>query len=521
MGGCPATRRGTKQRPKPAASLNGADKRRLGAPRARCHRSTASHPGKKTADRGVTIRRSRERSRLSRPPGPATWVGGLRASARHLVRVPRPVPGRPRNRRPQSAEGLRQRPARDRDRAAPARAVRAQSAAPRRRLALPGDAGLVDVLELRVHGARAGAALGLPAAQRGVHPLPQLDPAGERLRADRLRAAADRAAPDVPGLRLRRHARELRAAQPRQRPGRVRRQPVRRNAEPARRRRADRRAGARVRLPKQGREGAVAPLAGVGLVQRDGDRQPLLARLRGRHRGRADRGRDRLPRPVAPPPRRNDVPRAETLAWLKRGYTDGTRRLAARWIGGLARTRVTPNALTAGRITLCAASAVIIWFAYHRPWLLYWLAAAVFVVGSVLDILDGALARYGGKATAFGAFFDSTTDRVGEGAMLAAIGLVFTRAGNDIAVVFTIVAVAGSFLVPYVRAKAEALGLRGDVGLGSRAERVVVITAGLVFAPWGGLQWAIYLLAATSWLTVAQRILHVRKQLIHGGINVD
>ena len=85
---------------------------------------------------------------------------------------------------------------------------------------------------------------------------------------------------------------------------------------------------------------------------------------------------------------------------------------------------------------------------------------------------------------------------------------------------FTIVGVAGSFLVPYVRAKAEALGLRGDVGLGSRAERVVVITAGLVLAPWGGLPWAIYLLAATSWLTVVQRILHVRKQLISGGTNV-
>jgi CDP-diacylglycerol--glycerol-3-phosphate 3-phosphatidyltransferase len=121
----------------------------------------------------------------------------------------------------------------------------------------------------------------------------------------------------------------------------------------------------------------------------------------------------------------------------------------------------------------------------------------------------------------FGAFLDSTTDRVGEGAMLAAIALVFARNGNDTAVVFTIVGVAGSFLVPYVRAKAEALGLKGDVGLGSRAERVVVITAGLVLAPWGLLPWAIYLLAATSWLTVLQRVLHVRKQLISGGTNVQ
>jgi CDP-diacylglycerol---glycerol-3-phosphate 3-phosphatidyltransferase len=207
------------------------------------------------------------------------------------------------------------------------------------------------------------------------------------------------------------------------------------------------------------------------------------------------------------------VTRAETLAWVKRGYTDGTRRLAARWIGGLARTRVTPNALTAAGISLCAASAVVVWFAHDRPWLLYWLAAVLFVVGSVLDILDGALARHGGKTTPFGAFLDSISDRVSEGFVLTAIALVFSRDGHDIAVGFTIAAIAGSFLVSYARAKAELLGLRGDIGLGSRAERVVVITGGLVFAPWGGLQWAIYFLAATAWFTVLQRVLGVRRQL--------
>jgi CDP-diacylglycerol---glycerol-3-phosphate 3-phosphatidyltransferase len=207
---------------------------------------------------------------------------------------------------------------------------------------------------------------------------------------------------------------------------------------------------------------------------------------------------------------------------VKAGYTTGARSLASRSVTGLARTRVTPNALTTAGVTLCVAASVLVPFESHtNKVLVYWLAAGVFVVGSILDILDGALARAGGKSTPFGAFLDSTTDRVGEGAMLAAIALVFARAGDHVAVVVTIAAVAGSFLVPYVRAKAEALGLRGDVGLGSRAERVVVITAGLVFAPWGGLQWAIYLLAATSWLTVVQRILHVRKQLIHGGTNVQ
>jgi phosphatidylinositol phosphate synthase len=207
------------------------------------------------------------------------------------------------------------------------------------------------------------------------------------------------------------------------------------------------------------------------------------------------------------------------LSRVKEGYTTGARSLASRSVRSLANTRVTPNALTTAGVSLCLAAAVLVPFEDRNRILVYWLAAAVFVVGSVLDILDGALARAGGKSTPFGAFLDSTTDRVGEGAMLAAIGLVFARAGNDVAVVFTITAVAGSFLVPYVRAKAEALGFRGDVGLGSRAERVVVITAGLVFAPWGGLQWAIYFLAATSWLTVVQRILHVRKQLIDGGMN--
>ena len=98
------------------------------------------------------------------------------------------------------------------------------------------------------------------------------------------------------------------------------------------------------------------------------------------------------------------------------------------------------------------------------------------MVGSLLDILDGALARAGGKATPLGAFVDSTTDRMGEAAMLGAIGLVFMRHGHEFALGATFAAVAGSFLVSYTRARAEALGLRGDVGLSSRAERVVIVT---------------------------------------------
>jgi len=214
----------------------------------------------------------------------------------------------------------------------------------------------------------------------------------------------------------------------------------------------------------------------------------------------------------------NATPR---LRRVKHGYTTGARSLASRSVSSLARTRITPNVLTTTGVSLCLVAAVLVPFEDRADKLLvYWLAAAIFVVGSLLDILDGALARVGGKSTPFGAFFDSTTDRVGEGAMLAAIALVFSRHGQDWAVVIAVAAVVGSFLVSYTRARAEALGLKGDVGLGSRAERVVLITAGLVFAPWGGLPWAIVALAATAWLTVVQRILHVRKQLVHGGSDV-
>jgi CDP-diacylglycerol--glycerol-3-phosphate 3-phosphatidyltransferase len=164
-------------------------------------------------------------------------------------------------------------------------------------------------------------------------------------------------------------------------------------------------------------------------------------------------------------------------------------------------------------VTFCAAAAVLVYLEYRDELLFFWLGAVVFVIGSVLDILDGALARQSGRGTPFGAFIDSTTDRVSEAVMLGAIALVFSRDDNEIALGFAIAAIAGSFLVSYTRARAEALALRGDIGIGSRAERVIVITAGLVLAPWGALPWAIYLLAVAAWFTVVQRVLSVRAQL--------
>jgi len=169
--------------------------------------------------------------------------------------------------------------------------------------------------------------------------------------------------------------------------------------------------------------------------------------------------------------------------------------------------------LTAAGVTLCAVAAVLVYFEYRNEILFYYLGGSIFVIGSILDILDGALARRSGKGTPFGAFLDSTTDRVSEAFVLGAIALVFYRQREEVALAFTFAAVVGSFLVSYTRARAEALGIRGDVGIGSRAERVVVIGVGLALAPWGVLPYAIYLLTATAWITVLQRVLHVRREL--------
>jgi phosphatidylglycerophosphate synthase len=128
------------------------------------------------------------------------------------------------------------------------------------------------------------------------------------------------------------------------------------------------------------------------------------------------------------------------------------------------------------------SAAITIPFEDRNQLLFYWLAAVFFITGSILDVLDGALARQSDRATPFGSFLDSLSDRVSEGFVLAAIAFVFARAGDDISVVFCVLAVAGSFLVSYARAKAELIGLRGDIGIGGRAERVVVISSGLILA---------------------------------------
>jgi CDP-diacylglycerol--glycerol-3-phosphate 3-phosphatidyltransferase len=203
---------------------------------------------------------------------------------------------------------------------------------------------------------------------------------------------------------------------------------------------------------------------------------------------------------------------SSALGRFKDAYTTGVRQLAARAMGRLGRTWITPNVLSAAGVTVCILASVIVYFEY-KAWWLFLVGSAVFLLGSVLDILDGALARSQGLGTPFGAFVDSTVDRVGEAFMLGAIALTFARDGKEWAIAMAFAAVAGSFLVSYTRAKAEILGLKGDVGIGSRVERVAIICIGLALAPLGVLPWAVTVLTVIAWFTVVQRMLSVRRQL--------
>jgi CDP-diacylglycerol--glycerol-3-phosphate 3-phosphatidyltransferase len=179
----------------------------------------------------------------------------------------------------------------------------------------------------------------------------------------------------------------------------------------------------------------------------------------------------------------------------------------------LIQSRLTPNAISLTGLALNVVAAVLVFED------LFFLGGVAFIVGSVCDTLDGRYSRMSGKGTQFGAFLDSTLDRVSEGVVLAAVAAEFAEDGNDFAVAATVIAVLASVMVSYTRARAEALGVTGDVGIAPRAVRVVILSIGLLFA--GGaslgdfslLDAAVYVLAVLSIITVFQRIFHVRKAL--------
>jgi CDP-diacylglycerol--glycerol-3-phosphate 3-phosphatidyltransferase len=173
----------------------------------------------------------------------------------------------------------------------------------------------------------------------------------------------------------------------------------------------------------------------------------------------------------------------------------------------LIESRLTPNMISIAGFVLNVCAALLIWQTQY-----FW-GGVVFIIGSIMDTLDGGYSRMSGKGTPFGAFLDSTLDRVVEGIVLTAIAARFADRGDELAVAAVVVAVLASLTVSYTRARAEALGVECKVGIADRLVRVIILSAGLVFASLGLLEPAVYVLAALSSITVAQRIFHVRREL--------
>jgi CDP-diacylglycerol--glycerol-3-phosphate 3-phosphatidyltransferase len=172
--------------------------------------------------------------------------------------------------------------------------------------------------------------------------------------------------------------------------------------------------------------------------------------------------------------------------------------------------RLTPNAITVIGFGVVLAAAVLIGMGNLLA------GAAVLTAGSLLDAVDGALARATGGTSAFGSFLDSTLDRAAEAVLYGGVAAYYLGTAADPAgpVLLALLAMAGSFMVSYTRARAEGIGLTASVGLAPRLERLVLIVAGIGLAGLGfgiGLIGALGIIAVLSVATTVQRIWHVHR----------
>ncbi len=169
----------------------------------------------------------------------------------------------------------------------------------------------------------------------------------------------------------------------------------------------------------------------------------------------------------------------------------------------LAGAGVTPNLVTVLGFGLSLAAAGLVMAG------LWTAAGVVFWVSGLTDLLDGGLARLTGRTSRFGAFLDSTLDRLSEAALLGAIAYEFGREGDGIGVGLAFGAATFGLLTSYARARAEGLGLRGDTGLADRGVRVILLGAALVAGP---VKEVLGLLSVLGAITVVQRTVYVRRQ---------
>ena len=174
----------------------------------------------------------------------------------------------------------------------------------------------------------------------------------------------------------------------------------------------------------------------------------------------------------------------------------------------LSKGRFTPNTLTLLGLVINIGAAYLVAFSY------FLLGGILVLVSGLFDLLDGALARFIKQSTKFGAILDSTVDRISEAAILCGLLIWYIPRGSEIEILLIFAVLIGSFLVSYIRARAEGMGLECRIGLFTRAERVIVLAVGLIV---NQVFIALCILVIFVYFTVAQRLFYLRKQAKIGG----
>ncbi len=169
----------------------------------------------------------------------------------------------------------------------------------------------------------------------------------------------------------------------------------------------------------------------------------------------------------------------------------------------LSKSGITPNALTLINLALNIVAAYVIATGHFVP------GGVLVLLSGLFDLLDGALARFTKQTTKFGAILDSTVDRISEAAILYGLLIWYLARGGNLEIILTFAVLIGSFLVSYIRARAEGLGWQCQVGLFTRSERVIVLAIGLLV---NQILIALCVLAVFVFITVVQRLVYLWKQ---------
>ena len=178
-------------------------------------------------------------------------------------------------------------------------------------------------------------------------------------------------------------------------------------------------------------------------------------------------------------------------------------RITSPLVRQLSKTGITPNTVTIMGLALNILAAYFILSGS------FFIGGIVILVSGLCDILDGALARLTNRGSTFGAILDSTVDRISEAIILSSLLIRYASHGDMLQIILILAILVGSFLTSYIRAKSEGLGLKCKVGWFTRAERVIVIAVGWLINQIPIILWV---LVVFVYITVAQRLIHVRQQ---------